>query len=128
MQILSRYTMHYSSPIHRRAYLVAPEQFVAELIKGLDDATFMRQKAKVLPALQNAQSLGYPTRTARMGAAVWGTEIAAPTADTALAFGKRVQAEPRNRRNIDFENGLSATRRTQTALSVTKLIYLRIAA
>lgn len=70
-------------------YLVAPEQFVAELIKGLDDATFMRQKAKVLPALQNAQSLGYPTRTARMGAAVWGTEIAAPTADTALAFGKR---------------------------------------
>ena len=69
-------------------YLVAPEQFVAELIKGLDDATFMRQKAKVLPALQNAQSLGYP-RTARMGAAVWGTEIAAPTADTALAFGKR---------------------------------------
>lgn len=70
-------------------YLVAPEQFVSELIKGIDDAVFMRQKAKVLPALQNAQSLGYPTRTARMGAAVWGTEIAAPTADSTLAFGKR---------------------------------------
>ena len=70
-------------------YLVAPEQFVSELIKGIDDTVFMRQKAKVLPALQGAQSLGYPTRTARMGAAVWGTEIAAPTADSTLAFGKR---------------------------------------
>jgi HK97 family phage major capsid protein len=70
-------------------YLVAPEKFVFELIKELDNSMFMRQKAKVLPALQGAQSLGYPTRAARMGAAVWGTEIAAPTADTTLAFGKR---------------------------------------
>ena len=70
-------------------YLVAPEQFVSELIKGLDDSTFMRQKSKVLPALKGAHSLGYPTRTARMGSAVWGTEIQAPTPDTSLAFGKR---------------------------------------
>lgn len=70
-------------------YLVAPEKFVFELIKELDNTMFMRQKAKVLPALQGAQSLGYPTRTARMAAAVWGTEIAAPTADTTLAFGKK---------------------------------------
>lgn len=70
-------------------YLVAPEQFVSELIKGVDDMTFIRKKAKVLPPLKNAHSLGYPTRTARMGAAVWGTELAAPTADTSLAFGKK---------------------------------------
>jgi HK97 family phage major capsid protein len=70
-------------------YLVSPQKFVGELIKELDNTMFLRQKAKVLPALQGAQSLGYPTRTARMGAAVWGTEIAAPTADTTLAFGKR---------------------------------------
>ena len=70
-------------------YLVAPEQFVNTLIKTLDNAMFIRQKANVLPPLKGAQSLGYPTRTARMGAAVWGTEIAAPTADTSLAFGKR---------------------------------------
>lgn len=70
-------------------YLVAPEQFVSELIKGIDDMTFIRKKAKVLPALKSAHSLGYPTRTARMGAAVWGTELAAPTADTTLAFGKK---------------------------------------
>jgi len=70
-------------------YLVAPEKFVMELIKELDNALFIRRKAKVLPALKGAQSLGYPKRTARMGAAVWGTEIAAPTPDTSLAFGKR---------------------------------------
>jgi len=70
-------------------YLVAPEQFVSELIKDMADKTFMRQKAKVLPPLQGAQSLGYPTRTAAMSSFAWGTEIAAPTADTTLAYGKR---------------------------------------
>ena len=70
-------------------YLVAPEQFVFELIKELADQTFMRQKANVLPPLKGAQSLGYPTRTAGMSSFAWGTEIQAPTADAALAFGKR---------------------------------------
>lgn len=70
-------------------YLVAPEKFVSELIKDLADMTFMRQKSKVLPPLQGAQSLGYPTRTAGMSSFAWGTEIQAPTADAALAFGKR---------------------------------------
>ena len=70
-------------------YLVAPELFVSELIKEMADISFMRQKARVLPPLKGAQSLGYPTRTAAMSSAVWGTEIQAPTADTTLAFGKR---------------------------------------
>ena len=70
-------------------YLVAPEQFVSELIKEMADISFMRQKAKVLPPLRGAQSLGYPTRTAAMSSFAWGTEIQAPTADTTLAFGKR---------------------------------------
>jgi len=70
-------------------YLVAPEQFVSELIKELADNTFMRQKARVLPPLKGAQSLGYPQRTAGMSSFAWGTEIQAPTADTSLAFGKR---------------------------------------
>ena len=70
-------------------YLVPPEQFVMELIKELADNTFMRQKARVLPPLKGAQSLGYPTRTAAMSSFAWGTEIAAPTPDTTLAYGKR---------------------------------------
>lgn len=70
-------------------YLVAPEQFATELIKDLADSTFMRQKAKTLPPLKGAQSLGFPTRTAGMSSFAWGTEVQAPTADTTLAFGKR---------------------------------------
>jgi HK97 family phage major capsid protein len=70
-------------------YLVAPQTFVSEVIKELDNSFFFRQKAKVLPALKGAQSLGYPKRTARMARAAWGTELQAPTPDTALTFGKR---------------------------------------
>jgi HK97 family phage major capsid protein len=54
-------------------YLVPPEQYVSELIKELADATFMRQKARVLPPLKGAQSLGYPTRTAGMSS--FGQEL-----------------------------------------------------
>lgn len=70
-------------------YLVAPEQFVSELIKELADATFMRKKARVLPPLKGAHSLGYPVRTARMNSFAWGTELQEPNPDVTLAFGKR---------------------------------------
>ncbi len=70
-------------------YLVAPQQFVAQLIQNKNDLTFMRQISNVLPTLSGAQSLGYPKRTSRMSTFAWGTEIKAPTPDTALAFGKR---------------------------------------
>lgn len=70
-------------------YLVAPEKFVMELIKDIDNSLFFRQIAKVLPPLKGAKSLGYPKRTARAARAVWGTEISAPTPDNQLAFGKR---------------------------------------
>lgn len=70
-------------------YLVAPEQFQAEIIKGVDNAFLMRKLGKVLPALKGAHSLGYPTRTARTVNFSWGTELSTPTTDTTLAFGKR---------------------------------------
>lgn len=70
-------------------YLVAPEQFASDIIKELDNATFMRGICKVLPPLRGAQSMGFPKRTSRMTRAAWGTEISAPTTDTELAFGKR---------------------------------------
>lgn len=71
-------------------YLLAPEEFRDELIKEVADITFMRQKANVIPATRNAQSLGIPTQTAGMGAWSWGTELSEPTDDTELAYGKRV--------------------------------------
>lgn len=70
-------------------YLVPPQKFVSEVIQELDNLFFFRQKAKVLPALKGAQSLGYPKRTSRMSRASRGAEIQAPTPDTALTYGKR---------------------------------------
>lgn len=70
-------------------YLVPPQEFRMELIKEIADSTFMRQKGRVLPPLNGAQSLGFPTRTAGMSSFAWGTELGTPTADTALTFGKR---------------------------------------
>jgi HK97 family phage major capsid protein len=70
-------------------YLVAPQKFMAEIIEDKNNLTFMRQVSRVLPALEKAQSLGFPKRTARMSTFAWGTEIQSPTADTSLAFGKR---------------------------------------
>ena len=70
-------------------YLVAPQDFMSELIEEKNNITFMRQVSRVLPALEKAQSMGFPKRTARMSTFAWGTEIQAPTADSSLAFGKR---------------------------------------
>lgn len=70
-------------------YLVAPQQFVNELISDIQNVLFFRNIAKVLPPLQGARSLGYPKRTARINAAAWGTELSTPTADSTMAFGKK---------------------------------------
>jgi HK97 family phage major capsid protein len=69
-------------------YLVAPVEWVMDLIKDVAAGTFMRQKATV-KQLSKTVTLGFPTRTAAMASFAWGTEIAAPTPDSTLAFGKR---------------------------------------
>ena len=69
-------------------YLVAPEQFINELIKELDDTLWIRQLSRVFPPTE-AQSLGAPKRTAKMNTFNWSAELQTSTADTALKFGKR---------------------------------------
>ncbi len=69
-------------------YLQAPEQFVADLLKGIDDAVVIRPSATVIP-LRNAVSLGRPTLDTDMGDAEWTTELATGSEDTALRIGKR---------------------------------------
>jgi len=70
-------------------YLVPQQQFVNELIKELDNQFVIRGLCKILPPLKGSHSLGYPKRNARANTAVFGTELQAPTKDTALAFGLR---------------------------------------
>jgi len=69
-------------------YLLAPEQIVDGILKGIDDAVFVRQKATKfrVPA---ATSLGVPTMTADVADADWTTELATGSEDSSLKFGKR---------------------------------------
>lgn len=70
-------------------YLVAPMQFVNQVIKGLDDAVFIRQKASNKGPIDRAQSLGFPYRKTRMSDAEWTTELKTGSDDEALDYGLR---------------------------------------
>jgi len=69
-------------------YLVAPQQFVAELIKAVDDQTFIRERARKFP-LEKATSLGVPTLDTDLNDADWTVELGTGSEDTAMRFGKR---------------------------------------
>jgi len=69
--------------------LVAPEEFVADLIKFVDDRVYIRSLATVLP-VTDADSLGIPTWDADPSDAVWTSEIGTGDEDTASSTGKRV--------------------------------------
>lgn len=69
-------------------YLYAPEQFVNDLIKAVDNAVFIRQKATKY-SVPNADSLGVPTLDADPADADWTTELLTGSEDSTMAFGKR---------------------------------------
>lgn len=69
-------------------YLRPPQQFIAELLKGVDDAVFIRQRATKFQVVQ-PESLGVPTLDTDMNDADWTTELATGSEDTAMRFGKR---------------------------------------
>lgn len=69
-------------------FLVPPEQFVMELLKDLDNEQIIRGFARSFQVRQ-AKSLGVVKRTTKASTWARGTEIQAPTKDTALAYGKR---------------------------------------
>lgn len=70
-------------------YLVAPMAFVNQIIKGLDDAVYIRQMATKKGPINNSQSLGFPYRKTRMSDADWTSELLTGNEDTALDYGLR---------------------------------------
>jgi HK97 family phage major capsid protein len=70
---------------------LAPTTWVAELIKAVDDQVFVRQLARVLPALSESVSLGVPSRDSRLSTGTWQAEIPASdlTEDDGITVGKR---------------------------------------
>lgn len=69
-------------------YLVAPEVFVTDLIKAMDDMVFIRSLATTYQ-IERAQSLGAPELTADPADADWTTELQTGSEDSTMAFGKR---------------------------------------
>lgn len=65
---------------------LAPPQYVAELVKELDNTFWFRQLARVLPPTV-APKITLPRRTARSQAFQWGTELATPSADGSYKLG-----------------------------------------
>lgn len=68
-------------------YLHAPEQYMAQLLKSLDNLVFVRQFATTIPLHQN-DTLGVPTLTDPADP-TWTTEIAQVDRDNQMGFGKR---------------------------------------
>lgn len=69
-------------------YLVAPEKFVADLIKDLEDSVFVMNRAKVI-RLPKAASVGFPELNSRIGDPTWTAELKVGSEDTEMDFAKR---------------------------------------
>lgn len=69
-------------------YLFAPEQFVAKLIKSLDDAVVMRNLSTSMQ-VTSSDNLGFPTLATDLNDSDWTTEIQPVANDAALTLGKR---------------------------------------
>jgi HK97 family phage major capsid protein len=69
-------------------YIVAPQQFIASLIKAVDDQVFLRQRATKY-TVATAESLGVPSLDHNPADADWTSELATGSEDTTMDFGKR---------------------------------------
>lgn len=103
-------------------YTVAPQQFLAQLIKFVDNAVFIRQLATVIQ-LTGAASLGVPTLDTDMGDADWTSELLTGSEDSSMAFGKRELRPVPLARRIKLSNRLLAS----SALNVEALAAQRMA-
>ena len=69
-------------------YLVAPQQFIGELLKNVDDAVFMRGWAKKM-TVTNAESIGQPRLDTDAEDSDWTAELATGNEEDSITFGKR---------------------------------------
>ncbi len=69
-------------------YVVAPQMFVAQLIKGLDDQVTIRPLATKF-AMTKAESMGIPVLDSDPADADWTSEVDTGQEDTAMDFAKR---------------------------------------
>jgi HK97 family phage major capsid protein len=69
-------------------FLVTPQQFVDQLIKDVDNMTFIRQRATKF-RVPTAASMGAPTLANDPADSDWTAEILTGSEDSTMSFGKR---------------------------------------
>ena len=69
-------------------YLVAPQQFISQLIKAVDDQVFIRQWA-TKHTVEGAKSLGAASLDSDPADSDWTSEVGTGSEDSTMAFGKR---------------------------------------
>ena len=103
-------------------YLVAPMQWVNQLIKSVDDMLFIRMLATKFP-VPNAASLGVPSLDNDPADADWTSELATGSADSTMTFGKRELKPHPLAKSIKVSNKLLRS----AAMPVEDLVRQRLA-
>jgi HK97 family phage major capsid protein len=104
------------------AYTIPPEQFVAQLLKDVDDLVFIRQAATKF-TLTTAASLGIPSLDADPADADWTTELLTGNEDGTMAFGKREFATNPFAKRIKISKSLIG----KSALPIEDIVRQRMA-
>jgi len=103
-------------------YLAPVEQFVATLIKFVDDYVFVRRMATVMP-LVSADSLGAPSLDNDLSDPDWTEEIQPAAEDTAMTVGKRALKPTPLSKLVKISNRLIRI----SAINVEQLVAQRLA-
>lgn len=103
-------------------FIVAPQQFVATLIKSIDDEVFMRGLATKFQ-VTSSDSMGAPSLDADPADADWTGEILTGNEDSTMAFGKRELRPHPLAKRIKISNKLLRI----AAMSPEALVQARLA-
>jgi len=103
-------------------YLVPPQEFVATLIKKVDDNVFIRKYATIM-RLGGAKTIGIPTIDTDPSDADWTSELQTGSEDTSLAFGKRAMTPRPLAKRIKVSNQLLRV----SAVPVEEIVIDRLA-
>lgn len=102
-------------------YTVPPQEFVASLLKNVDDMVAIRALA-TKQTITMADSLGVPTLDTDVNDADWTSELATGIEDTAMRFGKReLRPHPLAKRIK-----ISKTLLRKSALSIEQIVRDRL--
>ena len=102
--------------------MIAAEQFVDQLIKAVDNAVLIRQRATKF-RLDNALSMGAPALEADPADADWTSELATGNEDSTMSFGKR-ELHPRPlAKRLKVSNKLLRLSGSAETLVMSRLAY-----